>query len=223
MEEMFREMDKLNTSISALWFRSAVLVSYLSTVTTLALGGVYFVLSTINGVPSAFRLALAAILDACSSAVVVWRFRGREGKTFSYERERKACIAIGLCFVLSGLIVLSIAVYMLSIDHEPIRNTPLLISTFAIFGLMVSLAWFKYHIAYKVDSKALRTDAFNSTAEAVMAFVMAMSNLIYDENPNVWFLDACASILIGFVLFIYGVRTILYLLLKTEYTLTQIK
>ena len=48
--------------------------------------------------------------------------------------------------------------------------------------------------------------AFNSTAEAVMAFVMAMSNLIYDENPNVWFLDACASILIGFVLFIYGVR-----------------
>ena len=39
---MFREMDKLNTSISALWFRSAVLVSYLSTVTTLALGGVYF-------------------------------------------------------------------------------------------------------------------------------------------------------------------------------------
>ena len=41
-EEMFREMDKLNTSISALWFRSAVLVSYLSTVTTLALGGVYF-------------------------------------------------------------------------------------------------------------------------------------------------------------------------------------
>ena len=38
------------------------------------------------------------------------------------------------------------------------QNTPLLITTFAIFGLMVSLAWFKYHIAYKVDSKALKTD-----------------------------------------------------------------
>lgn len=48
--------------------------------------------------------------------------------------------------------------------------------------------------------------AFNSTAEAVMAFVMAMSDLIYDQNPNIWFLDASAAIFIAFVLFAYGVR-----------------
>jgi len=48
--------------------------------------------------------------------------------------------------------------------------------------------------------------AFNSTAEAVMAFVMAMSDLIYDQNPNIWFLDASAAIFIAFVLIVYGVR-----------------
>ena len=48
--------------------------------------------------------------------------------------------------------------------------------------------------------------AFNSTAEAVMAFVMAMSDVIYDQNPNIWFLDASAAIFIGFVLFVYGIR-----------------
>ena len=48
--------------------------------------------------------------------------------------------------------------------------------------------------------------AFNSTAEAVMAFVMAMSDLIYDENPNIWFLDASAAIFIAFTLFVYGLR-----------------
>lgn len=48
--------------------------------------------------------------------------------------------------------------------------------------------------------------AFNSTAEAVMAFVMAMSDVIYNQNPNIWFLDASAAIFIGFVLFVYGIR-----------------
>lgn len=48
--------------------------------------------------------------------------------------------------------------------------------------------------------------AFNSTAEAAMAFVMAISDIIYVENPNIWFLDASAAIFIAFVLFIYGVR-----------------
>ena len=33
-----------------------------------------------------------------------------------------------------------------------------MITTFATFGCMVLLAWFKYLIAYKVDSRALRTD-----------------------------------------------------------------
>lgn len=38
------------------------------------------------------------------------------------------------------------------------QSTSLLITTFATFGCMVLLAWFKYLIAYKVDSRALRTD-----------------------------------------------------------------
>ena len=38
------------------------------------------------------------------------------------------------------------------------QSTPLLITTFAAFGFMLLLAWFKYLIAYKVDSRALRTD-----------------------------------------------------------------
>lgn len=39
-----------------------------------------------------------------------------------------------------------------------------------------------------------------------MAFVMAMSDVIYNQNPNIWFLDASAAIFIGFVLFVYGIR-----------------
>lgn len=36
-----------------------------------------------------YLLQFAAILDACSSAVVVWRFSGIAGQKYSFERERK--------------------------------------------------------------------------------------------------------------------------------------
>lgn len=220
---MFREVDKLDTDISASWLRAARLVASLSVVVTLALGSAYSALSALDGSLAALGLALAAFLDACASGVVVWRFWGIAGQIYSFKRERRACVIIGGCFVLSGCAVMLKAVYMLAVDNEPKRSTPLLIATFASFGLMLLLAWFKYIIAYRVDSRALRTSAFNSTAEAVMAFVTAMSDLIYEENPNIWFLDAAASIFIAFVLFIYGVRTIIELSLTTELTAVQRK
>ena len=36
-----------------------------------------------------FSSQFAAVLDACSSAVVVWRFSGAAGQKYSFERERK--------------------------------------------------------------------------------------------------------------------------------------
>ncbi|XP_068751525.1 transmembrane protein 163a-like isoform X2 [Montipora capricornis] len=211
---MFREVDKINTDISAVWRRAALLISFMSITITLALGSVYFVLSTIDGRPAAFGFAIAACLDACSSAVVVWRFWGTYGQKYSYQRERTACIIIGGFLVLSGCAILLKAVFMLVHDNEPKRNTAILIATVAASILMVLLAWFKYVIAYKVDSRTLRTDGFNSTAEAVMAFITAFSDLIYQVNSNVWFLDASAALFIAFVLFVYGARTIIELMLK---------
>ena len=38
---------------------------------------------------SFFSSQFAAVLDACSSAVVVWRFSGAAGQKYSFERERK--------------------------------------------------------------------------------------------------------------------------------------
>lgn len=38
---------------------------------------------------SYYLLQFAAILDACSSAVVVWRFSGIAGQKYSFERERR--------------------------------------------------------------------------------------------------------------------------------------
>ena len=39
-----------------------------------------------------------------------------------------------------------------------------------------------------------------------MSFGMIVSDVIYDENEGVWFLDAITAICIAFVLFIYGFR-----------------
>lgn len=213
---MFRERDKIDTDLSTAWRMAALLVSSISLLITMSVGSAYFVFSTRDKSPAVFGFALSVCLDACSSAMVVWRFWGTSGQKYSLKKERKACIIIGGFLMLSGCAVLSKAVFMLIDHNERKRSTALLISTVATFVVMVILAWFKFLIAYNVDSRALRTNGFNSTVEAVIAFIMAISDLISQENPNVWFLDASASIFSAFVLFVYGARTVVELLLTKE-------
>ncbi|XP_074629394.1 transmembrane protein 163a-like isoform X1 [Acropora palmata] len=213
---MFRERDKIDTDLSTAWRMAALLVSSMSLLITMSVGSAYFVFSTRDKSPAVFGFALSVCLDACSSAMVVWRFWGTSGQKYSLKKERTACIIIGGFLMLSGCAVLSKAVFMLIDDNERKRSTALLISTVATFVAMVILAWFKFLIAYNVDSRALRTNGFNSTVEAVIAFIMAISDLISQENPNVWFLDASASIFSAFVLFVYGARTVVELLLTKE-------
>ncbi|XP_067020249.1 transmembrane protein 163a-like isoform X2 [Acropora muricata] len=213
---MFRERDKIDTDLSTAWRMAALLVSSVSLLITMSVGSAYFVFSTRDKSPAVFGFALSVSLDACSSAMVVWRFWGTSGQKYSLKKERTACIIIGGFLMLSGCAVLSKAVFMLIDDNERKRSAALLISTVATFVVMVILAWFKFLIAYNVDSRALRTNGFNSTVEGVIAFIMAISDLISQENPNVWFLDASASIFSAFVLFVYGARTVVELLLTKE-------
>lgn len=213
---MFRERDKIDTDLSTAWRMAALLVSSVSLLITMSLGSAYFVFSTRDKSLAVFGFALSVCLDACSAAMVVWRFWGTSGQKYSLKKERTACIIIGGFLMLSGCAVLSRAVFMLIDDNERKRSAALLISTVATFVVMVILAWFKFLIAYNVDSRALRTNGFNSTVEGVIAFIMAISDLISQENPNVWFLDASASIFSAFVLFVYGARTVVELLLTKE-------
>ncbi|KAK2561493.1 hypothetical protein P5673_015464 [Acropora cervicornis] len=85
---MFRERNKIDTDLSTAWRMAALLVSSMSLLITMSVGSAYFVFSTRDKSPAVFGFALSVCLDACSSAMVVWRFWGTSGQKYSLKKER---------------------------------------------------------------------------------------------------------------------------------------
>ena len=87
------------------WRRAALLVSFSSMYITFIIGIASFVCSGISESSAAFAYAFDAILGVVSSGVIVWRFyQGVNGK-LGHQRERKACLVIAACFLLSAIVM----------------------------------------------------------------------------------------------------------------------
>ncbi|KAK3741077.1 hypothetical protein QZH41_009875, partial [Actinostola sp. cb2023] len=155
---IFRQVEKLNTPLSGKWRTAALAISFFSIVINLALAVVYFVLSYAVLSPAAFGFAFEVILDCISSMVVLWRFLGREGHLYSYDKERKASLGIAVCFILSAIAISAKAAHTLVDDTEPKRSESLLILSSVTFVVLFVAAYIKYLVAFKIDSNSMRID-----------------------------------------------------------------
>ncbi|PFX19318.1 Transmembrane protein 163 [Stylophora pistillata] len=221
----------------AFWRKAAICVSCASIILTTGFGGTFFALSQIAGSPAAFGFALtknpfstvlsaalsqiagspaafgfalAAVLDSFSSAVVLWRFSFKESRKVSNssKRERRACTTIAVCFILSAFAITAKAIYTLLEDKIPSKEFLMEMLSVGSFLHLVFLTAFKCLIADKLESRAMRIDAINSLAGAVMTLGMVASDVICLNNPKICYLDSVTAILIAIALFCYGVATI---------------
>ncbi|XP_032241347.2 transmembrane protein 163 isoform X2 [Nematostella vectensis] len=208
---IFHQVDKINTPLTEKWRLAAMGLSIASIIINLALGVAYFFLSEVTWSSAAFGFAFQVLLDCLSSIVVLWRFYGIEGRKYSYQRERRACLGIGISFVVSSIVISAKAIHTLVINEEPKRSMNLLFVSGTSVFLLFSMAYIKYLVAYKTDSRALRIDAFNTSAGGVMAFAVTLTSILYEHSNKIWFLDATVALGISLVFFLYGVRTIIEL------------
>lgn len=196
-----------------LWKNAAIFISCASIIFTTAFGLTFFVTSQIAKSPAAFGFAFAAVLDSFTSAIVLWRFAGieRNDSDFSereQEKERRACIAIAICFILSSFAIASKAVYTLAVNGTPRKQYLMEILSIASLLFLIFLVGVKCLIAHKVHSRAMRTDAFNSLAGAAMTLGMIASDVVCEKNHKICYLDSVTAVLIAIALFSYGILTI---------------
>lgn len=203
---LFHKEKQMPAQLLDRWHKAALAVSYASVFTTFVIGISAFVVSSIAKSSAAFGFAFDSFLDVCSSLVVIWRFCGLAGKSYSWERERRACIAIATLFVLSATGIFIRAIRSLVVEKHPIRFTGIEAISIVSLGAYASLAWMKFVIAEKLQSESLRTDAFNSTAGACMALGIILSTIVYEYSRHIWYLDASVALIIAFGLAGYGIR-----------------
>lgn len=202
----------------SLWRKAAIFISFISIIFTTGIGVTFFVTSQIAGSPSAFGFAFAAVLDSLTSAVVLWRFCGADDKesNSAASKERRACIAIAVCFILSAVAIACRAVYALVEDNIPGREELMKMLSIASLLFLVFLVGSKFLIASKVRSRAMKTDAINSLAGAVMTLGMIASDDVCEKNRKICFLDSATAILIAVALMSYGIMTLVEMMAKVD-------
>ncbi|KAM6934843.1 transmembrane protein 163a-like [Xenentodon cancila] len=185
--------------------KKALWVSWISIVVTLILAVAAFTVSFMRHSASAFGFAFDATLDVMSSVIVLWRY-SNAAAVHSAHREYIACVVLGVVFILSSLCILGKAIHGL-VAKMPPEVDDFLFSVSIVSGLTCgALAVAKFILGRKLTSRALITDGFNSLVGAILGFSILISAEVFDEHPDVWFLDGTMGVFMGILIFAYGVK-----------------
>ncbi|XP_059560604.1 transmembrane protein 163 isoform X2 [Myotis daubentonii] len=166
---------------------------------------------------SAFGFAFDAVLDVLSSAIVLWRY-SNAAAVHSAHREYLACVILGVIFLLSSLCIVIKAIHDLSIKLLP-EVDDFLFSVSILSGILCStLAVLKFMLGKVLTSRALITDGFNSLVGGVMGFSILLSAEVFKHNSAVWYLDGSTGVLIGLIIFAYGVKLLIDMVPRVRQT-----
>ncbi|CAL1528598.1 unnamed protein product [Lymnaea stagnalis] len=186
---------------------AALVISWTSIIFSLGTGLAAVVLSLVGRSESLFAFGLDALLDSLSSVAVVWRFQGQVDCVYSLIRERKACIVIGVLFLVSAvsLIVKSVIAIIMETHEE---KEVLLFDSFSLTCGVISviIAGAKIYVGLKLGSRALYTDSIITLVGAASCFAGVAGLELYVEDTNLWYIDSVFGVICGLFLLLFGIR-----------------
>ncbi|XP_029461219.1 transmembrane protein 163 isoform X2 [Rhinatrema bivittatum] len=197
--------------------KKALWISWTSIIVTLVLAVAAFTVSVMRHSASSFGFAFDAILDVLSSAIVLWRY-SNAAAVHSAHREYISCVILGVIFLLSAICIVAKAIHDLATKLLP-EVDDFLFSVSILSGILCSiLAVVKFMLGKVLTSRALITDGFNSLVGGVMGFSILLSAEVFKNNTSVWYLDGSVGILIGFIIFAYGVKLLVDMVPRVRQT-----
>jgi len=203
------EVAMLGDSNQEFWIRSARRVSYASIAFTLVGGVTGIILSFLTDSVSLLGYGLESFVDVWSSVLVLWRFWSTDAnsshkQTIFNQREQRASFGIAVTFILIGLFVaVQAIIHIANREREENAEALLAISTIsAVF--LAALAAIKFRISRELNSPSLYKDGMSSVAVSLLSFGILLSTVVYDLEPDVWWLDYAVALLISVFLIVYG-------------------
>jgi len=203
------EVAMLGESNQEFWIRSARRVSYASIAFTLVGGVTGIILSFVTDSVSLLGYGLESFVDVWSSVLVLWRFWDKDSdnshkQTIFNQREQRASFGIAITFILIGLFVaVQAIIHIANREREKNAEALLAISTISAVFLAV-LAAIKFRISKELNSPSLYKDGMSSVAVSLLSFGILLSTVVYDIEPDVWWLDYAVALLISIFLIVYG-------------------
>ncbi|XP_006008773.1 transmembrane protein 163b [Latimeria chalumnae] len=197
--------------------KKALWVSWISIIITLVLAVAAFTVSVMRYSTSAFGFAFDATLDVLSSVIVLWRY-SNAAAVHSAHREYIACVILGVIFLLSAFCIVGKAIHSLTTKLLPEVDDFLFVVSILSGILCTILAVIKFLLGRVLTSRALITDGFNSLVGGIMGFSILISAEVFKHDPKVWFLDGSIGILIGLIIFGYGIKLLVDMVPRVRQT-----
>lgn len=145
---------------------------------------------------------LDSLIEVCSALLVLWRLRSdfEYGAPLSVRAERKATFGVGVLFCLLAFVAAAAALSQLLRHERPESTVPGIVISSLSLSFMFFLWRAKRDIALAINSKTLAADAACSLACIQLSFVLLAGSFVFWANPDLWWVDAVATLVIsGFV------------------------
>lgn len=181
-----------------------VIIEYLSIVLTLVciLSSVY--LAYFDNSMTALAVSIDSLLDILVHLVVLWRYC-RPLYMSSKKIDTYANLSLAILFLVSSICIEFESIKNLLTHTKPIPSL-LFIAISAGQSIIFSLlSIYKFYLAqHFTESSILISSGIDSFVTGISNFSMALSMGLFVMNKKIWFLDSSFGIIIGLIIFIYG-------------------
>ena len=189
------------------WRKAAINVSIASLAVSVLFCAASFFGSATTDSSSVLASALDTLLAMFSASVVIWRFCGNDSSNkIDPKREKYGSIAFGIVFTFNGLITIVVSSLHLFNKTWP-RHSNLLWPIFMGFGLTYCvLTILEFWISKKFSSTVLISLCIDDGVTSVLLFGLAISALVFDEFPSVWYLDHTVAAVLALLILAFGIK-----------------
>lgn len=192
------------------WRKATINVSIASLMVSVLFCAASFFGSATTESSSVLASALDSLLAMFSASVVIWRFCGNDSSNkIGPKREKYGSIAFGIAFTFNGLITITVSSFHLVDETRP-RHSNLLWPILMGFSVMYCvLTILEFWISKKLSSSVLISLCIDDGVTSGLLLGLAISALLCDEFPSVWYLDHTVAIVLALLILAFGIKLLI--------------
>ncbi|CAF0767447.1 unnamed protein product [Brachionus calyciflorus] len=155
---------------------------------------------------TALAVSSDSLLDILVHLTVLWRYFNPSNLNV-IKMDAYASIVLSILFFMSSLCIEFESIRNLVYGQKPVPSLEFITISIIQSIIFSLLSIYKFCLAQDFSqNKSLISSGIDSLITGLSNFSMALSMGIFVMNKNIWYLDSSFGIIIGFLVFIYGLH-----------------
>lgn len=194
--------------------KKVVIIEYLSIVLTILCLLSSGFLAYFDDSMAALAVSGDSLLDILVHLTVLWRYY-KPINLSSKKMDIHSSLLLAILFLISSLMIEYESIKNLITHTKPIPSLIFIAISIGQSIIFSFLSMYKFYLAQNfTHSDTLISSGIDSFVTGVSNFSMALSMGLFVVNQKIWYLDSTFGIIIGFIIFLYGLYLLICVTMK---------